>query len=50
MGGEDEDSPRDFFPGLGSLFCSVDVSEQSLHHLVTLRYLKHFTGKDFSPS
>lgn len=43
MAGEDEDSPRDFFPGLGSLFCSVDVS-------VTLRYLKDFTGKDFSPS
>ena len=47
---EDEDSSSDFVPGLGSLFCSVDVSEQSLCHLVTPRYLNDFTGKNFSPS
>lgn len=50
MGGEDKDSPSDFVPGLGSLFCSLGVSEQSLCHLVTPRYLNDFTGKNFSPS
>ena len=42
MGGEDKDSPSDFVPGLGSLFCSLGVSEQSLCHLVTPRYLNDF--------